>query len=140
MAARPSRPTSSCDGDVGVAATDRGPIPVYLQVKGLQNWTVAECVRIIFDHLEDVPEPLPADLRRRHGLPGRLEALRGIHVPKAYPEVQRARQRLRYEEALVLQTLLAQRRARQALDRTIGAHARARAACSRPSTRGCRSS
>lgn len=106
------------DGDLGVAATDRGPIPVYLQVKGLQNWTVAECVRIVFDHLEDVPEPLPAELRRRHGLPGRLEALRGIHVPKAFPEVQRARQRLRYEEALVFQTLLAQRRARQAMDRT----------------------
>ena len=104
------------EGDFGAAATERGPIPVYLQVKGLQNWTVAECVRIVFDHLEDVPEPLPADLRRRHGLPGRLEALRGIHVPKAYPEVQRARQRLRYEEALVFQTLLAQRRARQAVE------------------------
>ena len=73
------------DGDLGDAATDRGPIPVYLQVKGLQNWTVAECVRIVFDHLEDVPEPLPADLRRRRGLPGRLEALRGIHVPSGLP-------------------------------------------------------
>jgi ATP-dependent DNA helicase RecG len=107
------------EGDLGVAATDRGPIPVYLQVKGLQNWTVAECVRIVFDQLDDVPEPLPATLRRRHGLPGRLEALRGIHVPRAFPEVQRARQRLRYEEALVFQTLLAQRRARQAADRTV---------------------
>ena len=113
------------EGDFGAAATERGPIPVYLQVKGLQNWTVAECVRIVFDHLEDVPEPLPADLRRRHGLPGRLEALRGIHVPKAYPEVQRARQRLRYEEALVFQTLLAQRRARQAADRTVARTPRA---------------
>ncbi|KRF25543.1 ATP-dependent DNA helicase RecG [Phycicoccus sp. Soil803] len=112
-------------GDLGVAATDRGPIPVYLQVKGLQNWTVAECVRIVFDHLEEVPEPLPANLRRRHGLPERLEALRGIHVPKAFPEVQRARQRLRYEEALVFQTLLAQRRARQAADRTVARTPRA---------------
>src|SRR5699024_7800503 len=99
--------------------TDRGPIPVYLQVKGLQNWTVAECVRIVFDHLEDVPEPVPAALRARRGLPERLEALRGIHVPAAYPEVQRARARLRYEEALVFQTLLAQRRARQAAERTV---------------------
>ncbi|GAA2159676.1 ATP-dependent DNA helicase RecG [Pedococcus bigeumensis] len=113
------------EGDLGGAATDRGPIPVYLQVKGLQNWTVAECVRIVFDHLEEVPEPLPANLRGRHGLPGRLEALRGIHVPKAYPEVQRARQRLRYEEALVFQTLLAQRRARQAADRTVARTPRA---------------
>ncbi len=108
------------EGSLGEAATERGPIPVYLQVKGLQNWTVAECVRIVFDHLEDVPEPLPATLRSRRGLPGRLEALRGIHVPSAYPQVQRARARLRYEEALVFQTLLAQRRARQASERTTG--------------------
>ncbi|GAA2732942.1 ATP-dependent DNA helicase RecG [Pedococcus aerophilus] len=113
------------EGSVGSSATDRGPIPVYLQVKGLQNWSVAECVRIVFDHLESVPDPLPATLRSRHGLPGRLEALRGIHVPAAFPEVQRARHRLRYEEALVLQTLLAQRRARQAADRTTGRTPRA---------------
>ncbi len=113
------------EGGLGSAATERGPIPVYLQVKGLQNWSVAECVRIVFDHLEQVPDPLPANLRSRHGLPGRLEALRGIHVPAAFPEVQRARHRLRYEEALVLQALLAQRRARRAADRTTGRTPRA---------------
>ncbi|MGO4340724.1 ATP-dependent DNA helicase RecG [Pedococcus sp. 2YAF34] len=108
------------EGGLGAAATERGPIPVYLQVKGLQNWSVAECVRIVLDQLEDVPEPIPATLRSRHGLPGRLQALRGIHVPAAYPEVQRARHRLRYEEALVFQVLLARQRARRAADRTTG--------------------
>ncbi len=106
------------EGGLGSGAADRGPIPVYLQVKGMQNWSVAECVRIVFDHLETVPEPLPATLRSRHGLPGRLEALRGIHVPREFSEVQRARHRLRYEEAFVFQTLLAQRRAQQAAERT----------------------
>lgn len=106
------------EGGLGSGAADRGPIPVYLQVKGMQNWSVAECVRIVFDHLETVPEPLPATLRSRHGLPGRLEALRGIHVPGELSEVQRARHRLRYEEAFVFQTLLAQRRAQQAAERT----------------------
>jgi ATP-dependent DNA helicase RecG len=106
------------EGGLGTDAADRGPIPVYLQVKGMQNWAVAECVRIVFDHLESVPEPLPAKLRSRHGLPGRLEALKGIHVPRAFSDVQRARHRLRYEEALVFQTLLARRRAEQAAERT----------------------
>lgn len=106
------------EGGLGSGLADRGPIPVYLQVKGMQNWSVAECVRIVFDHLETVPEPLPATLRSRHGLPGRLEALRGIHVPRELSEVQRARHRLRYEEAFVFQTLLAQRRAQQAAERT----------------------
>ena len=105
-------------GGLGDAATDRGPIPVYLQVKGMQNWAVAECVRLTLDQLDELPDPVPADLRRRRGLPGRLEALRGIHVPGEMPEVYRARQRMRYEEALVLQTLLAQRRAKAALQHT----------------------
>ena len=104
------------EGGLGGMATDRGPIPVYLQVKGMQNWSLAECVRIVFDHLDTVPDPVPERLRARHRLPARLEALRGIHVPREYRDVERARHRLRYEEALVLQTLLAQRRARQAAE------------------------
>jgi ATP-dependent DNA helicase RecG len=108
------------EGGLGPHGTDRGPIPVYLQVKGMQNWAVAECVRIVLDHLDDegVPERLPAKVRLRHGLPGRLDALKGIHVPTDFAQVQRARHRLRYEEAFVFQTLLAQRRARQAAERT----------------------
>ena len=105
-------------GGLGEAATDRGPIPVYLQVKGMQNWAVAECVRLTLDQLDELPDPVPAALRQRRGLPGRLAALRGIHVPSELPEVHRARQRMRYEEALVLQTLLARRRAQAALQHT----------------------
>ena len=53
----------------------------------------------------------------------------------------RARQRLRYEEALVLQTLLAQRRAQTgAAAHRDRPHPAARVGCSTPSTRGCRSS
>jgi ATP-dependent DNA helicase RecG len=102
-------------GGLGDAATDRGPIPVYLQVKGMQNWAVAECVRLTLDQLDELPDPIPGALRGRHGLPDRLGAMRGIHVPDEMPQVYRARQRMRYEEALVLQTLLAQRRAQIAL-------------------------
>nr|WP_202881347.1 ATP-dependent DNA helicase RecG [Pedococcus badiiscoriae] len=105
-------------GGLGEAATDRGPIPVYLQVKGMQNWAVAECVRLTLDQLDDLPDPVPAELLRRRGLPGRLEALRGIHVPAEMAQVHLARRRMRYEEALVLQTLLAQRRAESARQHT----------------------
>jgi ATP-dependent DNA helicase RecG len=110
-------------GGLGGAAADRGPIPVYLQVKGMQNWAVAECVRLTLDQLDDLPDPIPAALRGRRGLPGRLDAMRGIHVPDEMPQVYLARQRMRYEEALVLQTLLAQRRAQIALQHTAIARA-----------------
>ena len=59
----------------------------------------------------DVPDdPLPAGVRRRHGLCGYADALRGIHRPVDQADVARARQRLKWDEAFTLQVLLAQRR------------------------------
>ncbi|HYN30316.1 MAG TPA: ATP-dependent DNA helicase RecG [Dermatophilaceae bacterium] len=102
---------------------DRGEprdlIPLYLPVGNLHTWTVTECVRHVLDLLDDAADPLPEDVRRRRGLPARIEALRGIHTPSSWPEVERARHRLRYEEAFVLQLALAQRRARRASEHTV---------------------
>lgn len=87
-------------------------IPIYLHVPRMHTWKVTESVRLVLDALTDMPDDLPPDLVARHHLVTRLEAFRGIHTPKALSEVERARHRLRYEEALVLQLALAQRRAR----------------------------
>ena len=85
-------------------------IPFYLRVGKLHTWTVTESVRRVLDVLDDVPDALPEPVRVRRGLVGRTEALRGIHTPNTVEEVEEARRRLRYEEAFVLQTTLAQRR------------------------------
>jgi ATP-dependent DNA helicase RecG len=85
-------------------------IPIYRSVGRLHTWTVTESVRRVLDVLDDVPDALPADVRERRGLVSRTEALRGIHTPDTMAEVERARRRLRYEEAFVLQVTLAQRR------------------------------
>ncbi|WP_299441622.1 ATP-dependent DNA helicase RecG [uncultured Phycicoccus sp.] len=85
-------------------------IPFYLRVGKLHTWTVTESVRRVLDVLDDVPDALPEPVRSRRGLIGRTEALRGIHTPDTLEEVEEARRRLRYEEAFVLQTTLAQRR------------------------------
>ncbi len=85
-------------------------IPIYRQVGKLHTWTVTESVRRVLDVLDDVPDPLPTDVRARRRLVSRTEALRGIHTPDSMAEVETARRRLRYEEAFVLQVTLAQRR------------------------------
>ncbi|GAB3444985.1 ATP-dependent DNA helicase RecG [Phycicoccus ginsengisoli] len=94
-------------------------LPIYLQVPKVQNWTVIDSLNLVFDQLDSVVDVVPPDLAAARGLPSRLEALRGIHQPSGWPEVERARKRLRYEEALVLQTVLAQRRHRQAQEKTL---------------------
>ncbi|MFQ6170211.1 ATP-dependent DNA helicase RecG [Oryzobacter sp. R7] len=85
-------------------------IPIYRAVGSLHTWTVTESVRRVLDVLDDVPDALPASVRERRRLMSRMDALRGIHTPDSWPEVEEARRRLRYEEAFVLQVTLAQRR------------------------------
>ncbi|GGL41127.1 ATP-dependent DNA helicase RecG [Phycicoccus endophyticus] len=85
-------------------------IPFYRPVGNLHTWTVTESVRRVLDVLDDVPDALPDEVRERRRLVSRIEALRGIHTPDTMDEVERARRRLRYEEAFVLQTTLALRR------------------------------
>ncbi|WP_136519474.1 ATP-dependent DNA helicase RecG [Cellulomonas telluris] len=97
------------------------PIPVYPAFAGFESWKVAQAVRTVLDPLreEDVPDPVPADLRAAHGLPTLLEALRLVHLPADEQDWRRGRDRLRYEEALVLQAELARRRARTAREEAV---------------------
>jgi ATP-dependent DNA helicase RecG len=85
-------------------------IPVYPATKDVSTWDIEKCVRIVLDTLSDVSDPLPEPLRERHGLIGLAEALRGIHRPADDAERRRAEKRLKWDEAFVLQAILAQRR------------------------------
>jgi ATP-dependent DNA helicase RecG len=85
-------------------------IPVYPATSKLSSWRIADSVRIVLDVL-DVPEdPLPEGLRREHELCGLADALRGIHRPANRTDENRAKKRLKWDEAFVLQVVLAQRR------------------------------
>ncbi|QGQ18931.1 DEAD/DEAH box helicase [Cellulomonas sp. JZ18] len=97
------------------------PVPVYPALAGFESWKVGQAVRTVLDPLreEDVPDPVPADLRTAHGLPTLLEALRLVHLPADEHDWRRGRDRLRYEEALVLQAELARRRARVAREEAV---------------------
>jgi len=85
-------------------------IPVYPATGQLPSWKIADSVRIALDVLDTPDDPLPAEVRRRHGLVGYGDALRGIHRPVDDADVARSRTRLKWDEALTLQVLLAQRR------------------------------
>jgi ATP-dependent DNA helicase RecG len=85
-------------------------IPVYPATKDVSTWDIEKCVRIVLDTLGDIDDPLPAPLRKRHGLIGLADALRGIHRPTDDAERRRAEKRLKWDEAFVLQAVLAQRR------------------------------
>nr|WP_242496559.1 ATP-dependent DNA helicase RecG [Xylanimonas protaetiae] len=94
------------------------PIPMYPATAAMPTWKLQRCVRTVLDTLteDDVPDPVPDEVRARAGMPSRFEALRLVHTPQHTQEAYRGRHRLRFEEAFVLQAAIAQRRARTAAE------------------------
>jgi ATP-dependent DNA helicase RecG len=85
-------------------------IPVYPASAKASSWLIARSVRTVLDPLEAGEDPMPAALRDRYGLYGRAEALRAIHRPLDWADRRRAIDRLKWDEAFMLQAALAQRR------------------------------
>ncbi|WP_207782327.1 ATP-dependent DNA helicase RecG [Phytoactinopolyspora limicola] len=86
-------------------------IPVYPSTKRMASWRIQRCVRVVLDQLGDVPDPLPAGVRAARNLLGLGETFHAIHRPADMRSAYQARDRLRFEEAFVLQAELARRRA-----------------------------
>jgi len=85
-------------------------IPVYPASAKASSWAIARSVRTVLDSLDAGEDPIPADIRERNGLAGRAEAIRAIHRPLDQDDLKRARHRLKWDEAFMLQAALAQRR------------------------------
>lgn len=87
------------------------PIPIYHAVQKMPSWKIHKAIQVVLESVTtaDLPDPLPADYRREHGLPGRFEALQMAHNPRTEADWELAVWRLKHEEAFILQALLAQR-------------------------------
>ncbi|MEH3034100.1 MAG: ATP-dependent DNA helicase RecG [Aeromicrobium erythreum] len=88
----------------------RGIVPIYPATAKLPSWRLANTIEIVLDLLDEVPDVLPASVRSGQQVLGAREAFDGIHRPRHASDWQRARDRFRFEEAFVLQTVFARRR------------------------------
>ncbi|MFJ1457094.1 ATP-dependent DNA helicase RecG [Nocardia sp. N2S4-5] len=95
---------------VDVSFFEREYIPVYPATAKVQSWDVLACVRQVLDQLDPIDDPLPQELREERELMPVTDALRLIHLPEHKLDIERARERLRFDEALALQLVLAERR------------------------------
>ncbi len=86
-------------------------IPLYPATAKASSRTIYKSVEMVLGMVDLGPEPLPPELLGRHRLISMDKALRGIHRPIDRDEIQRARARLTWDEAFVMQVVLAQRRA-----------------------------
>jgi ATP-dependent DNA helicase RecG len=85
-------------------------IPVYPATAKVSSWVIGKSIRTVLEPLDAGPDPLPEPLRERYGLYGQAEAIRAIHRPLDWADQKRAVQRLKWDEAFMLQAALAQRR------------------------------
>ncbi|MBA3310767.1 MAG: ATP-dependent DNA helicase RecG [Nocardioidaceae bacterium] len=85
-------------------------VPIYPATAKLTSRAITDCVEQVLEVLDDPPDLLPEEVRAELGLVSYATALRRIHAPADPPEWETARARLRFDEAFVLQAVLAQRR------------------------------
>jgi len=85
-------------------------LPVYGLTEGLGADRLRQVVEAVIPLVKSWPDPLPELLLRSQKLMGRSEALTQIHGPISQEQLQASRRRLVFDEFLLLQLGLAQRR------------------------------
>ena len=86
-------------------------LPVYPLTEGLTADRFRSLVEAVLPAVRLWPDPLPAPRREARGLLARDQALVAIHRPETSEQLQQARHRLVFDEFLLLQLSLMQRRA-----------------------------
>ena len=85
-------------------------VPVYSTTGKLNSLRLRKLVHTALDTVDRIREPVPDDVRAARGLVDRAVALELVHRPAVDDLPSRGLERLKYDEAFVLQTILAQRR------------------------------
>jgi len=98
------------DVDAAVAEFAGKFLPVYPATAKLPSWKVMQCVKLALDSLDELPDYLPAEIAEKYKYPNLKKAFADIHQPPDLDSAENARQRLTFDEALLLQLLLGQRR------------------------------
>ncbi len=91
----------------------RDLVPLYPATSKVPSWTIAGSVAMALDglDLDEADDPVPAEVRTEMGLVDLATAYEWIHRPDTRDQAARARVRLSFDEAWIVQAMLASRRA-----------------------------
>ncbi len=76
----------------------------------MPSWKIAQCVRLALSALESLPDYVPKEYLVELGYPDFVTALHEVHEPTSVEAAELAKQRLTFDEALLMQLFLALRR------------------------------
>jgi ATP-dependent DNA helicase RecG len=77
-------------------------IPIYPETEGVTSKYLRFLIQPLLEHLS-IPDPLPAAVRRQYDLTDITDALRTVHYPDSEESVPAARDRLAFDDLLLLQ-------------------------------------
>ncbi|WP_346777299.1 helicase-related protein [Streptomyces sp. HNM0575] len=94
-------------------------MPIYPAVAQMASWKIAKSVGMLLASMEatgwdGLVDPLPPAIREERRLITLPEAFEKVHRPRSKADVEAARDRLKWDEAFILQVALARRRVAEA--------------------------
>jgi ATP-dependent DNA helicase RecG len=98
------------DVDSAVAGFAGLYIPLYPSSAKLPSWKIAQCIDLALTSLDHVDDPIPEALLFKNNYPTIRQALEQIHHPNDLDATEIARERLTFDEALLMQLLLLKRK------------------------------
>ncbi len=85
-------------------------LPVYPASSKLPSWKISQCAQLAIGALDEIDDFLPDSIREKHNYPTLHQALVQLHQPADLDHAETARERLTFDEAFLLQSLLVMRR------------------------------
>ena len=85
-------------------------LPVYPASSKLPSWKISQCAQLAIGALDEIEDFLPEFIRKEHNYPTLHRALVQLHQPADLDQAETARERLTFDEAFLLQSLLVMRR------------------------------
>ncbi len=79
-------------------------VPVYRETEGITSKWIREKMQSVISYCKLIPEFLPEDLLQEKRFPLRSYAISQMHFPDSFEALAKARERLAFEEAFLLQT------------------------------------
>ena len=99
------------DVDSAVAEFAGKYLPMYPASSKLPSWKIAQCINLSIGALDEIADFMPEKILTERGYPSLQQAIVQIHNPVDLDSADKSRARITFDEALLMQLLLLERRA-----------------------------
>ncbi len=99
------------DVDSAVAEFAGKYLPMYPASAKLPSWKIAQCINLSIGALDEIADFMPEKILTERSYPSLQQAIVQIHNPVDLDSADKSRARITFDEALLMQLLLLERRA-----------------------------